>query len=149
MSSDLGRVRVALLVLSLVGGAVRGDEPGYVLIIGTASGKPVKLSRADLKACLTGAKKQWDDGNVIHLVLPEQDTPALEKLSTDLFGVSAAMLRRKLKQRVFDGELRRPASVTDEAAAVENVKANLGSLAVVSAAAAAKASEHVSLVQLE
>jgi ABC-type phosphate transport system substrate-binding protein len=118
----------------LVASARASADDGFVIVVNASAGAEHALTRKDVKALFLGEKKVWGSGAVVQLTMIDDDDPALTAMASAVFGVPSNVLRAKIKQRVFAGDLRKPNTATSEADLLELVKKTPGAIAVVSAA---------------
>jgi len=146
-------VRLRLLALAAALGlawAVRVQaapaQPEFVLI-GNGHNPTTGLTRKQAKDFLLGKKKTWTGGKVIVLVLGPPGSPELRWLA-GIAGLTDSILMTRIRQQVYEGEMRKPIIAHGEKETTTAVQAEPGALAVLPAAAAASLPEGVRTIPL-
>jgi hypothetical protein len=117
-------------VVSLTGSARGADA--FTLVVHKDNAQ-TSVSVAELKSLMSGGKKQWASGAVVHVGVIMSEAPETQYLAGLLGGSVPDMLAR-IQQQVFKGEMRRPAVLKSGADCVAFARADAGALCVASSA---------------
>jgi ABC-type phosphate transport system substrate-binding protein len=123
-------------------------EAGF-LVVKNAKNTTAKLPRAAVKGVFSGRTKTWGNGDTIILVIGTEDSPAMQWIADQVFGVSAKTFLSKLKQDVFKGDVPHPLSANDDAATIKRVQSGAGVVGLVTDAVARSLPPEVVVIPLE
>ncbi len=120
---------LGLSLLGLAGPAMAGD---YVFAVSEQS--PIaSISKADLKKVLIGQVSHWPGTSTgVELVLLPQSSGEMQWLAKEFFGMPASAYLRVLIERVFQGKIARPLTVSMVTEAKRNLSGSVGGIAVLS-----------------
>lgn len=123
-------------------------EAGF-LVIRNAKNPTAKLAKDAVKGVFSGRTKTWSNGDTIILVIGTEDSPAMQWVADQVFGVSAKTFLSKLKQDVFKGDVPHPLSANDDAATIKRVQSGAAVVGVVSDGVAKALPPEVAVVPME
>lgn len=107
------------------------------VIVRNAGNPTVALTRDELKKMLMGQMKNWTKDGPVQVVLRPKGSPEMKWLSETVFGVNEDILRTKIGQEVFKGELRKPIEAASVADGIAVVQGNAGAFIIMAASDAA------------
>jgi ABC-type phosphate transport system substrate-binding protein len=125
----------AVIVTIVLFGGVRAAWAGFVFLKNTKN-DTAQGNREELKDLYTGRKKGWKNGTEAAIVLNAPGTPELSWIADQLIGASEDILLAKIKQEVFKGEMKKPATAASAQECIAAVQKIPGAVCVVDAGAA-------------
>ena len=123
-----------MVSLVLLGGA-RAAHADFVLLK-NAKNDTAQADREELKDYYTGKKKAWKNGVAVEVLLNAAGSAELKWLADLIVGASDDILLSKIKQEVFKGDMKKPATVSSADECIAAVKKTDGAVCVVDAGAA-------------
>jgi hypothetical protein len=120
-------------LLLALGCRFQGPSSSAFVLIRNAQNPTAALSTREARDLLLGRKKTWAGGKVLVLVLNPAGSPELRWLAGSLAGVSDAALMTRIRQQVFEGEMRKPIASHNDQETLAAVAAEPGALGVLSA----------------
>jgi len=133
---------IGLILCTLV---VRAHAEDFVLIR-NAKSPGTQLSKADVRALYTGKTKMFGN-DVATVIVPNDDTPAFAAFSDRVFDTTTKTLLSKIKQEVFKGDMKKPATVGSAAECIAFVKKSAGGVCVVDADSAKSLPDGVAVLK--
>ncbi len=133
------RVRVLAAACALwlaLGCRFQGPSGTEYVLIRNARNPTESLGRKEARDLLLGKKKTWTGGQVVVLVLTPIGSPELRWLAGSVAGLSDAALMARIRQHVYEGEIRKPISSHNEEETLAAVAAEPGALGVLRTEAA-------------
>jgi ABC-type phosphate transport system substrate-binding protein len=133
------------LSLGVAGTALAAE--GFVLIK-NAKNPTTAVTKDEVKAIFTGKVKQWEKGGPVQVILGKPEAEEVKWLAEEILGVSVKIFLAKVKQEVFQGEMRKPLSAASEAESLQLVQENAGGIGIISAGAAKNLPSGVAILTL-
>jgi ABC-type phosphate transport system substrate-binding protein len=109
-------------------GKAAGD--GFGVVVNHDNGVE-SFSRSDLKRLVSGEMKTWGSGAVVYLGIIPSDAAETQYLATIVEKTTSELLGM-IQQKVFNGELRRPAVLHSSAECLAFVSSSPGGICVAS-----------------
>jgi hypothetical protein len=121
-----------LVLLLSVATAAHAD----VVLLKNAKNPTASLGKSELKLIYIGRQHAWAGGLEVELFLNAPGSPELAWLADQVAGTGEDILLSKIKQEVFKGSMKKPASVASASDCIAALKKSPGGLCAVDAAAA-------------
>ena len=126
-------LKISLVCVTLLGGALPAAALDGVVIIANKNVPVDGISVADLKDIYTGRTTYWPDGQSVKLaVLDDQTTEKTDAALEEVSGMDSTSQFKTFWQRmVFSGRGQMPKEIGDTASLVAYVAATKGAIAIV------------------
>jgi ABC-type phosphate transport system substrate-binding protein len=131
------------LALLCHGGSVLA---GQFVFLKSAQNDTAQASKDDLKDIFTGRQAAWKNGQKAEIGLGAAGSPELKWVAQELIGASEDILMAKIKQEVFKGEMKKPATVSSAQECIALVKKSPGGICVVDADSAKSLPDGVAIL---
>ncbi len=141
--AKIGIAATLVLVLFAGGRASAGD----FVFVRNAANDTAQAGKDEMRDVFTGKKGTWKGGQKVEVGLSPSGSAEIKWLAQELVGASEDILLAKIKQEVFKGDMKKPATVGSAAECIAFVKKSAGGVCVVDADSAKSLPDGVAVLK--